>query len=63
MVFQNKKRSYIVSSCFISIKVKVSAFIIDNETIIQIGDHYYWLRICIELINKSVLEIYISEEA
>ena len=37
------------------------AFIID-ETIIQIGNHHFWLWICIEPIDKSVLRIYISEE-
>ena len=40
---------------------KVSAFIID-ETVIQIGNDHYWLWICIELVHKSVLGIYISEE-
>jgi putative transposase len=37
------------------------AFIID-ETIVQIGDHHFWLWICIEPIDKSVLGIHISEE-
>ncbi|HET9805662.1 MAG TPA: hypothetical protein VFP49_02015 [Nitrososphaeraceae archaeon] len=40
---------------------RVSAFIID-ETIVQIGDHHFWLWICIEPIDKSVLGIHISEE-
>ena len=41
--------------------VRVSAFIID-ETVIQVGSHHFWLWICIEPIDKSVLGIYISEE-
>jgi putative transposase len=40
---------------------RVSAFIID-ETIIQIGSQHFWLWICIEPINRSILGIYISEE-
>ena len=40
---------------------RVSAFIID-ETIIQIGSQHFWLWICVEPIQKSVLGIYISEE-
>ena len=40
---------------------RVSGFIID-ETVIQIGNHNYWLWIAIEPIHKSVLGIHISEE-
>ena len=45
----------------ISTNVRVSAFIID-ETVIQVGNQKYWLWICIEPINNSVLGIYISKE-
>ena len=45
----------------ISTNVKVSAFIID-ETVIQVGNQKYWLWICIEPINSSVLGIYISKD-
>ena len=40
---------------------RVSAFIID-ETVIQIGSQHFWLWICIEPIDKSVLGIHISKE-
>ena len=40
---------------------RVSAFIID-EIVIQIGNHHFWLWICIEPVYSSVLGIYISEE-
>ena len=40
---------------------RVSAFIID-ETIIHVGSQHFWLWFCIELIDKSVLGNYISEE-
>jgi len=33
-----------------------------DETIIQVGNQKYWLRICIEPINSSGLGIYLSEE-
>ena len=45
----------------ISTNVRVSAFIID-ETVIQVGNQKYWLWICIEPINSSVLGIYISKD-
>ncbi|MDR4512798.1 MAG: DDE-type integrase/transposase/recombinase [Nitrososphaeraceae archaeon] len=48
-------------SCQIYKRKRVTAFIID-ETIIQIGSQHFWLWICIEPINSSVLGIYISEE-
>ena len=40
---------------------RVSAFIID-ETVIQIGNQHFCLRICIEPIHISVLGTYISEK-
>ena len=40
---------------------RVSAFIID-ETVIQIGNQYFWLWMCIEPIHSSMLGIYISKE-
>jgi len=33
-----------------------------DETVIQIGDHHYWLWICIEPIHKSVLGINVSQK-
>lgn len=33
-----------------------------DETIIQIGDHHYWLWIYIEPVHKSVISINISKE-
>ena len=67
--FKNQKRSHVAvwnwiqrfGSCHIYKRKRVSAFILD-ETIIQIGDENFWLWICIEPIDKSVLGIYISEE-
>jgi putative transposase len=70
MIFKDDKRSYVsvwnwiqrFGSCQIYNKRKrVSAFIID-ETVIQVGSQHFWLWICIEPIDKSVLGIYISEE-
>ena len=70
VIFRDEKRSYVsvwngiqrFGSCQIYNKRKrVSAFIID-ETVIQIGSQHFWLWICIEPIDKSVLGIYISEE-
>ena len=66
--FKNNKRSHVsvwnwiqrFGSCNISKRNRVSAFIID-ETILQIGSQHFWLWICIEPIDKSVLGIYISE--
>ena len=40
---------------------RISTFIID-ETVIQIGNQHFWLWICIEPIDKSVLGIFLSEE-
>ena len=38
-----------------------SAFII-HETVIQIGNRYFWLWFCIEQVHRSVLGIHISEK-
>ena len=70
VIFRDEnKRSYVsvwnwiqrFGSCQIYKRKRVSAFIID-ETIIQIGNHHFWLWICIEPVYSSELEIYISEE-
>ena len=69
ILFKDKQRSYVSVWNWIQRFVeypiykrkRVSAFIID-ETIVQIGDHHFWLWICIEPIDKSVLGIHISEE-
>ena len=67
--FKDENRSYVsvwnwvqrFGSLQIYRRKRVSAFIID-ETIIQIGSQHFWLWICIEPINRSILGIYISEE-
>jgi putative transposase len=46
----------------ISTNVRVLAFIIEDENIIQVGSQHFWLWICIETRYKSVLGIYISKE-
>ena len=69
IIFKDDKRSHVsvwnwiqrFGACPIYKRKRVSAFIID-ETVIQIGSHYFWLWICIEPIDNSVLGIYISEE-
>src|SRR5215207_5173671 len=69
VIFKDDKRSYVsvwnwiqrFGSCQIYKRKRVSAFIID-ETVIQIGNHHFWLWVCIEPIHSSVLGIYISEE-
>ena len=70
VIFRDEnKRSYVsvwnwiqrFGSCKIYKRKRVSAFIID-ETVIQIGNHHFWLWICIEPVYRSVLGIYISEE-
>ncbi|HSF50401.1 MAG TPA: hypothetical protein VLA74_06545 [Nitrososphaeraceae archaeon] len=48
-------------SCQIYQRKRISAFIID-ETIIQIGNHHFWIWFCIESIHNLVLGIYISKE-
>ncbi len=68
-IFDDEKRSYVsvwnwiqrFGSSQIYKRKRISAFIID-ETVIQIGNHNYWLWIPIEPIHKSVLGIHISEE-
>ena len=71
IIFRDKKRrSYVAvwkwiqryGSFRIYNRKRVSSFIIDETTIIQIGSKHFWLWICIEPIQKSVLGIYISEE-
>ena len=67
--FKGENRSYVsvwnwiqrFGSLQIYRRRRVSAFIID-ETVIQIGSQHFWLWICIEPIQRSVLGIYISEE-
>ncbi|MDR4510303.1 MAG: hypothetical protein MRJ93_01195 [Nitrososphaeraceae archaeon] len=62
VVFRDDKRSHVsvwnwiqrFGSCQIYKRKRVTAFIID-ETIIQIGSQHFWLWICIEPINSSVL--------
>lgn len=69
--FKDQKRSHVavwdwiqrVGSCQIFNKHKrVSAFIIDETIIIQIGSQHFWLWIAIKPIHSSVLGIYISNE-
>jgi putative transposase len=42
-------------------KKRISTFIID-ETVIQIGNQWFWLWICIEPLHRSVLGVHISKE-
>ena len=69
--FKDQKRSHVAvwdwiqrfGSCQIFNKHKrVSAFIIDETIIIQIGSQHFWLWIAIKPIHSSVLGIYISNE-
>ena len=69
-IFDDEKRSHIAiwnwiqrfGSCHIYKRKRVTAFIID-ETIIHIGDHYYWLWICIEsVINLCLVLIFQMKE-
>lgn len=69
--FKDQKRSHVavwdwiqrVGSCQIFNKHKrVSASIIDETIIIQIGSQHFWLWIAIKPIHSSVLGIYISNE-
>ena len=67
--FDDEKRSHIAiwswiqrfGSSQIYKRKRISAFIVD-ETIIQIGNHHFWLWIAIEPVNRTILGIYISEE-
>ena len=69
VIFRDEKRSYVsiwnwiqrFGSSQIYKRKRVSAFVID-ETIIQIGNQYFWLWFCIEPIRNSVPGIYISQE-
>ncbi len=69
VIFREEKRSYVsvcnwiqrFVSCQIYKRKRVSAFIID-ETMIQIGNQYFWLWFCIEPVHSSVLGIYLPEE-
>ena len=68
VIFKDEKRSYVsvwnwiqrFGSSQIYKRKRTSAFIID-ETLIKIGNKHFWLWICIEPIDSSVLGIYISE--
>ncbi|HEU4483736.1 MAG TPA: DDE-type integrase/transposase/recombinase [Nitrososphaeraceae archaeon] len=68
-IFDDEKRSHIAiwnwiqrfGSSQIYKRKRVAAFIID-ETIIQIGNHHFWLWIAIEPVHRTILGIYISEE-
>ncbi|MDR4511017.1 MAG: hypothetical protein MRJ93_04855 [Nitrososphaeraceae archaeon] len=69
-IFRDDKRELLMFLFGIGYKIwflriykekRVTAFVID-ETVIQIGNQHFWLWICIEPINSSVLGIYISEE-
>ena len=61
VIFRDEKRSYVsiwnwiqrFGSSQIYKRKRVSAFVID-ETIIQIGNQYFWLWFCIEPIRNSV---------
>jgi transposase-like protein len=67
IIFKDDKRSYVsvwnwiqrFGSCNIYKRKRVSTFIID-ETVIQVGSQHFWVWICVEPIDKSVLGIYIS---
>jgi putative transposase len=69
-IFRDQKRSYVsvwnwiqrFGSCQIYKRKRVTAFIIIDETIIQIGNQHFWLWFCIEPVHSSVLGIYLSEE-
>ncbi|HEX7143490.1 MAG TPA: DDE-type integrase/transposase/recombinase [Nitrososphaeraceae archaeon] len=68
-IFDDEKRSHIAiwngiqrfGSSQIYKRKRISAFIVD-ETIIQIGNHHFWLWIAIAPVNRTILGIYISEE-
>ncbi|MDR4510849.1 MAG: hypothetical protein MRJ93_03985 [Nitrososphaeraceae archaeon] len=67
VIFRDEKQSHVsvwnliqrFGSCQIHKRKRVTAFIID-ETIVQIGNQNFWLWICIEPVQRSVLGIYIS---
>ena len=68
-IFDDEKRSHIAiwnwiqrfGSSQIYKRKRNPAFIVD-ETIIQIGNHHFWLWIAIEPVNRTILGIYIFEE-
>ena len=68
-IFDDEKRSHIAiwnriqrfGSSQIYKRKRISAFIVD-ETIIQSGNHHFWLWIAIAPVNRTILGIYISEE-
>jgi hypothetical protein len=39
---------------------RVSPFLIDNDTILQIGSHQAWLWVAVELIQRQILALCIS---
>ena len=67
VIFKDEQGSYVsvwnwiqgFGSLQIYKRKRISAFIID-ETVIHIGDQYYWLWFCIEPVHSSVLGIHIS---
>ncbi len=67
--FKDEKRSYVSVWNWIQLfgsyhlykRKRISAFIIDDETLIQIGNKHFWLWICIEPVHRSVLGIHISQ--
>ena len=69
-IFDDEKRSHIAvwnwiqrfGSLPIYKRKRITAFIIDETIIIKIGNQHFWLWICIEPVQKSVLGIYISKE-
>ena len=69
-IFDNEKRSHIAiwnwiqrfGSSQIYKHKRVSAFIIDETVILQVGNQHFRLWFCIEPVHSSVLGIYISEE-
>ena len=69
-IFDDEKRSHIAiwnwiqrfgSYQIYNKRKRISAFIVD-ETIIQIGNHHFWLWIAIEPVNRTILGIHISKE-
>ena len=67
--FKDENRSYVsvwnwiqrFGSLQIYKRKRISAFVID-ETVIQIGNHHFWLWIAIEPIHKTILGIHISNK-
>jgi putative transposase len=70
VIFRDKKRSYVsvlwngiqrFGSYPVYKRKRVSVLLID-ETVMQIGNHHFWLWICIEPVHSLVLGIHILEE-